>query len=406
MRDLFPGYYQPTKQEFQKLWAEAVFSFDANVLLNLYRFTEDSRTILLNVLGKIKDRVWLTYQAAQEFHDNRCEVAMGQPRIYGEIVTILENAIKEIEKRFRRIHLFRDTELSKTVVSDLKVLVGKMYVMKKKHPNYEENDILQEFLAGLFQGKVGSPYSVEEFDSKCREAAKRFEKKIPPGYEDDGDKSKPGQKRFGDAIIWFQLMDHAKTISKPIIFLTDDDKDDWWLRVNGKRIGPRPELLQEFLHETKQRCHIYSTDLFLELARSYLDVAIEQKTIDEAKEIRRQKKGRISDVAIMLKRVTRQPLLVDSLTEIERSYLIDMMHRVRIGDVPREIIDSLTAKDKTRIAQLYERLVSGESLSDSKSKTKRDAQQVRNTLRFISSSEKPLPTSRDDPPSTPNVPKE
>ncbi len=36
MRDLFPGYYRPTEEEFAKMWQEGIFVFDANVLLNIY----------------------------------------------------------------------------------------------------------------------------------------------------------------------------------------------------------------------------------------------------------------------------------------------------------------------------------------------------------------------------------
>ncbi|MFM2060738.1 MAG: hypothetical protein RLZZ507_408 [Cyanobacteriota bacterium] len=38
MRDLFPGYYQPTEKEFAELWKECIFSFDTNVLLHIYRY--------------------------------------------------------------------------------------------------------------------------------------------------------------------------------------------------------------------------------------------------------------------------------------------------------------------------------------------------------------------------------
>lgn len=37
MRKLFAGYYRPTKKEFDRMWREGVFVFDANILLNIYR---------------------------------------------------------------------------------------------------------------------------------------------------------------------------------------------------------------------------------------------------------------------------------------------------------------------------------------------------------------------------------
>lgn len=400
MRDLFPGYYRPSKEEFKKLWADAVFSFDTNVLLNLYRFTEHSRTSLLHVLGRIKDRAWLTYQVALEFHDNRSEVVYGQHRIYGDIETILTNTIKEIEKRFRRIHLFRDTQLSETVVDELQRLIGKMKTKKAQQPNYAERDILQDFLADYFQGKVGDAFSTEEHDIKCKEAAKRFEKKIPPGFEDDDDKLKPGHKKFGDVMIWFQLIAHAKQVNRPIIFLTDDNKDDWWLRVSGKKIGPRPELLQEFLAETKQRCHIYSTDSFLNFARTYLDVTVEQKTIDEAKKIRRRDKYDLPEIVVMLKKVTRRPFVINDLSEVERSWLIALLQSVRLGEVSQEVMDGLSSKDKERIAHLSDRLTAGLSVDGLRGKISSDTKNLRGILRSLAGNTDLKPAVKDDSPSS------
>ena len=31
-------YYRPTESEFKKLWKDCVFAFDANTLLNVYRY--------------------------------------------------------------------------------------------------------------------------------------------------------------------------------------------------------------------------------------------------------------------------------------------------------------------------------------------------------------------------------
>lgn len=38
MKSKFRGYYKPTDEEFDTLWKNAVFVFDTNVLLNLYRY--------------------------------------------------------------------------------------------------------------------------------------------------------------------------------------------------------------------------------------------------------------------------------------------------------------------------------------------------------------------------------
>jgi len=42
MREQFPWFLDPTEEELQRLWDEATFSFDANVLLNLYRVDREA----------------------------------------------------------------------------------------------------------------------------------------------------------------------------------------------------------------------------------------------------------------------------------------------------------------------------------------------------------------------------
>ena len=46
MRDLFPEYYIPREEDFQKAWNTGLFVFDANVLLNLYGYSDWGATAL------------------------------------------------------------------------------------------------------------------------------------------------------------------------------------------------------------------------------------------------------------------------------------------------------------------------------------------------------------------------
>src|SRR4051794_4032848 len=71
MKEQFPGFYRPSKAEFDRLWKEGWFVLDANVLLNLYRYKAEARTDYLNVLAQIAARTWIPHQAALEFSDEQ-----------------------------------------------------------------------------------------------------------------------------------------------------------------------------------------------------------------------------------------------------------------------------------------------------------------------------------------------
>ena len=87
------------------------------------------------------------------------------------------------------------------------------------------------------------------------------------------------KRKFGDLVVWKQVIEHAKTSAiKDFIFVTDDDKDDWWWAIESqghKRLGPRPELVEEIMREAGvERFHMYSSEQFLEFADTYLKVKV------------------------------------------------------------------------------------------------------------------------------------
>jgi PIN domain-containing protein len=58
----------------------------------------------------------------------------------------------------------------------------------------------------------------------------------------------------------------AKAEKRPIIFISDDAKEDWWWIHKGRKLGPRPELVEEFMAESDQDFHIYEFSQFLRFA--------------------------------------------------------------------------------------------------------------------------------------------
>ncbi|MEL6919290.1 MAG: PIN-like domain-containing protein, partial [Bacteroidota bacterium] len=54
MKSKFPGYFKLTEEEINQLWEKALFVFDANILLNLYRYSNETRDDFFKILEKIK----------------------------------------------------------------------------------------------------------------------------------------------------------------------------------------------------------------------------------------------------------------------------------------------------------------------------------------------------------------
>jgi predicted nucleic acid-binding protein len=97
MRNLFPGYYQPTVQEFNSLWEEGIFSFDTNVLLHIYRYTPKTRDRFFDIFDKLKERVWIPHQVAFEYQKERFSVISRQSRAYDEIQKTLDKSLQNLK---------------------------------------------------------------------------------------------------------------------------------------------------------------------------------------------------------------------------------------------------------------------------------------------------------------------
>ena len=282
MRDLFTAYYKPTEQEFKELWDTCIFAFDANVLLNIYRYSQATREAFLNVLRLLKDRVWLPYQAAYEYQENRLNVLSEQFKAYDDIPKRLESALAAIKGSYFR-HPFIDVS---QVTSSLEKTIGEIKSSLDKaraaHPDLTESDELREALTEIFDGKVGEPYKEDVLNKIYQEGEKRFQKQMPPGYKDS---SKDGNRKYGDLILWHQLKEHAKSAGKPIILITDDRKEDWWQEHSGKTVGPRPELVQEMKSEANVNFYMYQSDRFIGYAQKFLGLAGD-KALEEVRDVR------------------------------------------------------------------------------------------------------------------------
>jgi hypothetical protein len=80
----------------------------------------------------------------------------------------------------------------------------------------------------------------------CSEWARRLAHKLPPGYKDGG-KADAG---IGDFLIWLTILQVGRDRQTNVIFVSGDEKSDWWYQSESVSLYPRFELLEEFRKET------------------------------------------------------------------------------------------------------------------------------------------------------------
>ncbi|WFS02378.1 PIN-like domain-containing protein [Rhizobium tumorigenes] len=82
----------------------------------------------------------------------------------------------------------------------------------------------------------------ETRDEMERQWQTRLRRKIPPGFK-DANKPDTG---IGDYAIWLAILKLGRDHQKDLIFVTGEEKTDWFVRIDKEGIYPRPELIDEY----------------------------------------------------------------------------------------------------------------------------------------------------------------
>jgi hypothetical protein len=285
MKKLFPGSYSLPDDEFKALWTQGMLVFDTNMLLNFHRYSEETRREFLELvsLPEVAPRIWIPYQVALEYHRNLDEVRYEQVRA----CQTLKQSIEDWGKTLRAGDHRRRTDSLLKLANELLLDAENQY----HHP---DRGALVERIADLFDGKVGSEWDTERLKKAYKEGEDRYANKVPPGFRDAS--SKKGDDRFGDLIVWLQIIEEAGHRKKPVIFVTDDNKEDWWLRIGGKTIGPLPALRNEIHRKAGVLFHMYSGDRFLDQARISFKQPVREETVAEVKQVRIEQEKHLADI--------------------------------------------------------------------------------------------------------------
>lgn len=284
MTDMFKGYSDYSAKEYKEIWKNAIIVVDSNILLNFYRYSEDTRNKIFKILESLQDRLWIPYQVGKEFFDNKNKVMVSSYNEYNDLMTLVKKKIQEAKEetdKRKNNQLKCKSEINAILDSCIKQ-IGELLDKEKinKKPKFE-NNIVEHKMLELFNNSIGEQIIGEEFEEMKKEGLRRFKEGIPPGYKDRD------KEENGDYYIFYSFIKEAKEKNRDVIFMTDDVKEDWFNEINGEKHGGRCELLNEFYKETNRLLLIYTSDGFMEAYNKNLDKDfVDEKTISELKSIR------------------------------------------------------------------------------------------------------------------------
>ncbi|MFB5588483.1 PIN-like domain-containing protein [Bacillus cereus] len=238
---------------------ESIIVFDTCALLNVYRYSLLSSKRLLDYIKKYEEKMWIPSQVRKEFYKNK-----GSVRSINLYKNLDKQLTKQVETKrdellvqlseYEKKRFPKFTELK----SKLEEKFAEMVTITKDYKNevVEETGVYKEFIEEvdtfidslLNSGKVGDVIDLVSLMEIIKEGELRYKYNLPPGFK-DADKEE-GIDKFGDLILWKEIIKRAGEISeKNIIFVTSDTKSDWFFKNKKNEImNPREELISEFKH--------------------------------------------------------------------------------------------------------------------------------------------------------------
>ncbi len=297
MLEQFKGFIGYTEEEFKDLWEKAIFVVDTNVLLNFYKYTsKESTTSLLAILKQLKDtgRLWIPHQVALEYFFNYENNMYKQHEGYNLLGSELRKLKDEAEKTLRTVqseHPYIITDKFQFYINDIEESNTQLQdQLNKEIANLPDSKEIQKDLKLLLDGVIGEPYNQDRINTIEKDGLDRYKHNVPPGFKDKGDKKRENfrtygdfryQQLYGDLIVWHQMLDKASKDDNPtpIIFITEEKKEDWWEKEDGKIKRPQPQLIQEFFNKTKKNFYMYRTENFVKYAKEYLDAGVTDEQV-------------------------------------------------------------------------------------------------------------------------------
>ncbi|MYX26149.1 DUF4935 domain-containing protein [Streptomyces sp. SID8381] len=287
-----------SKDEISKALSESLIVLDSSVLLDLYRVTPSARKEMINSLHTVRSNLWIPHQVALEFHSNRVEAAQDQLNFYNETCKALEVAQNQA---LQRLNEFANrSALNSAEKRDLKGPLEQAFreaiERVKSHQGVFDltlgrvlnDDPVLKALADLLDGRVGSSLPEEDYEKALEEASRRKEARIPPGYKDRAKKNNSA----GDYLWWEQTLVMAAEARKPVLIISNDEKEDWLNKRIDFPLGPREELIQEMSQRADVSLRIVNFPAFLEAIKTTSSVPVSRETLSQANIARRQSEER------------------------------------------------------------------------------------------------------------------
>jgi predicted nucleic acid-binding protein len=229
---------------FEEIYKNALFVIDTNSLLAPYNSGKKDIEEIRKVYAKLikEQRLFIPAHVLREFVRNRTN------RI-SDLYTNIDNSLSTIPS-IKKIEypILAELEAYKEankLVDDIKEILkdykSRLEKLKVTISDWNWADPVSLMYSKTFNEAIVIDTDAEE-ESLIKEYDERIKNSIPPGNKD---KAK-GDNAIGDFLIWKSIIQLGTTKKRDVVFVTNDEKNDWVVKGNSKPISTRFELVDEF----------------------------------------------------------------------------------------------------------------------------------------------------------------
>lgn len=270
--------------------------FDTNAWLDLYDVPIVALEEIVNVFRKNKTLFWIPHQVNKEYwlhsNDKKKNIINLFSGARGEAAKVISQSKDKVLQKITTLknqnHVL-DTNFSIVVEEKYKELMDVInQTYEVLDDDYRENikaiteqDILDLLFEEIYKQDCQKDFTTIEKMKICEEGEIRFKYNIPPGCT-DYDKRKDADnsfRKYGDLIIWKELL--RKVERKPIntIFVENEKKKDWLSERGGNTLAK--VLLEEYEEATEGKGIVEVCDLSNFIEHYGEELGLETSRIEE-----------------------------------------------------------------------------------------------------------------------------
>jgi hypothetical protein len=263
---------------------DSIIVLDSSAVLRLYEYPPLERNALLNAFDSAHHRLWVpnrTYLEVRRRRDsvrarNRNAIRAVEP-YFAKLFDNVRNR-RDINEAYDVPRIFEKTlARARAIVENM--LLAEMTATE--NAAFEQVDKLIDLL--MERGRQAPNIDSEDFERLLRIGPNRMRLGVPPGFEDFEKKLSQGrhlEDALGDLILWEEIVRFASKVRRPILFVTGEEKRDWWDRT-ASDVKPHHLLVEEMLNRSDQKYGSLRVQDFVALmeSRAQAELLLQTETI-------------------------------------------------------------------------------------------------------------------------------